>query len=430
MSDHVDSASQSPERWRGRAGLVNSGALRSLAVVCASVIFLVPVNFVAPNRAVQVVVGLALVAALGQLVLVAAVRGGRQARVAAQVLLAFALFWAAASGDPQGVLGLIAPLASGLVLGFTARSRIGDVILTVALVNGMSLIADFLYGPGFVSSIFGELLFNSNLEASTRARGILGQPVPAGIVASVVTVVLVGLYMAKRVSGVAALVGAAISLVGLWLSGTRSGIVILALGLLLLWPSSRTRMRAKVRPGRLIASLVIIATVLLAYGPIARAVGRERIFAFGELSGTVSLTNRQMAPEVLSLWAETCSGICAVAGSGPRSLQEYMSQYLGYYGVSTVDNLYVSVLWDAGIVGIAAMVLLLATSARVILGRQYDRAGRVCAAGVLMVLASGMFFDALYVNSVAVLTGVLGATVITAERRRVVLDEDPPQGRR
>ncbi|ASR56429.1 hypothetical protein CBP52_16475 [Cellulomonas sp. PSBB021] len=101
-----------------------------------------------------------------------------------------------------------------------------------------------------------------------------------------------------------------------------------------------------------------------------------------------------------------------------------MSEYLGYYGVSTVDNLYVSVLWDAGVVGLVLLGIAAVASFVVMFDRRFDSVGRICAAGVVMLLASGIFFDTFYIYSVAVVAGLLMGGVMTATRH-VVPEMDP-----
>lgn len=367
----------------------------------------------------------ALVAVLALLAMASLLRD-RIVRV--PVLLSVALMLALAtlaSSDFTVALFFLLPFVIGAGLGAVASKRILMTFMIILAVSAsLSLAVDGLMKAPVSSSLFGVPLQLSDLTG-TRARGFIGQPVPAAF-ASVLffatmlpTAVTSGSTRRRIVCGA----GLSAQLAGsLILTGTRSALLLAAVvtAFMLLYFTAKFGARFVV-PLTMWSPALLAAFVGL-FLTVGDRLKGSRVGDFSGLEGSISVSNRLFALDYLHRWATSNDLVMILIGSGPRSLQRNLSSIQGSR-LSTIDNLYVTVLWDFGIAGaiilVGAIILLLKRISST------DPVVTGAAVGALTILASGTAFDALYTRYIAVLFAALLVFCIANGRRSVVPSPAP-----
>jgi len=293
---------------------------------------------------------------------------------------------------------MLAPFAIGLVAAprLPSDRRLLVLLWVALLVVSISVAVDAAAGTPLVASLFGDVYRVTDMTES-RPRGLFGQPVPTAIAAAVITVAVVRLSStiqsigARRLSMTAAIAAGAFAVI---LTGTRSALIVLALGLLvnILCPIRGVR-RAN-RLTSFMAFALMTAAVLWLWPQVGSSFSQLRAFSFDSLAGTDSAQNRQYALTIFDSWLSDCNFDCKVVGSGPRDLQHQLQNYIGLNGLTTVDNLYITLLWDFGIVGFLVFI----SPGVIALRRLLDPRTSVALASLVVVLVyiSGFFFDTLY----------------------------------
>lgn len=399
------------------AGRPRGGAAVSIVALAAVVLIVIPQNFVALHpfwkataQAVTVVGGLLSIGLIAK----------RDRPTATVVLLAAAFFALTASLQSDQVWTtayMLAPFAIGFAASYKwADGGLRGLFWAALLILFLSVAVDALSGEPRVAGLFGDVYRVTGLT-ETRPRGLLGQAVPTGIAAAIVAVVAARLSMearpivARRALATAAVV---VGIATIVLTGTRSALLVLAFGLIisLLRPARRADRGNRLATFAVLA--LVAATALWMWPRLQESFSQMRAFSFDALVGTDSSENRQYALTIFNLWSGDCGFECKLIGSGPRDLQDQLLTYIGFNGLTTVDNLYITLLWDFGIVGTIVFI----SPCLIALRRLFDkRPGVVRAAqSVILIYISGFFFDTLYVVPFVVLLGLFFAPLARSER--------------
>jgi hypothetical protein len=308
----------------------------------------------------------------------------------------------------------VAPILIGMAYAPYVTLRRAAVLVHLMVVL---IIIETLLRQHFYSELFGDLLFPSYSGVGFRPRGLLGQAVPAA---------LTGVAIAGGTAVWAWRKGAAnwlvilLSLEAVFLSiisGTRSSLILLAVLaaiLLIAIPAlgGGIRVNGASRAWLTVAGALGLAGILM----LPQAFWKIRVFDFGALSESSSGIVRSGALEVLGRISDSCGGPCVVLGHGVRSLQEALTSGQGILGFSTIDNMFLSLFWDGGAI---ALALLLA--AIIVFWRSVSKHAEsaVVAAGItgLLIIFSGLFYDAFYVRPTALVFGVcLGFALVSAKK--------------
>ncbi|MFD9662862.1 O-antigen ligase family protein [Rhodococcus sp. NPDC059968] len=368
-------------------------------VVCALLTFFLPIDFVALSplwRSVStltLIVGSALAILLilsSNLNMLKAVGLGAIALV---MVNQFFLF------NPVALLTIAGPLLIGMATAYAMRSHLLFVMASASVVNAVLLAWEYSVKKHVVSYFFGVPFQESASEELFRARGFLGQPVPASMVAVALCFAVLS-FKAESRNGVAAKYATlCATVVTLLVTGTRSAALILIVGCLLLALSRPRYRRIKVPTTLAVVGPLLLAVLVACSSQVVDILSGMRIASFETLSGSSSVDNRVHALDVFEYWSENCNGACVIFGSGARSLLLELSNSLGILGFSTVDNLYMSVLWDFGLIGLMSISVLLVLAAR---GLRASGGYSTASSGsviVILTLASGLLYDSLYIRS-------------------------------
>ena len=310
--------------------------------------------------------------------------------------------------NPIGFVTLLAPIIVGIGVGVSARRPLA-ILVGVLVVSSFTMAIESIESEHIFGALFGTDNYVAFSQDIFRARGLIGQPVPAAMVALALAAgALVLSGNSRRHRGVIRIVIVFSTAVSVLASGTRSAVLCSAFLALLILTLNYFRVRSRGvvfgRNGAWIVPLVAAGGLSLLFS-VWSALSGQRVFSFGSLSGSASLDNRNYASLVFNEWSENCHGACLVFGSGARSLLETLSQGLGFRGFTTVDNLFLSLLWDFGVVSIFGIVSLTVVALH-ILARSHDISKRAGAIIVISILVSGFFYDALYIRPVLLLFGV------------------------
>lgn len=318
--------------------------------------------------------------------------------------------------NPIGFLTLLAPVVIGAGLAVAVRNPLALLVgLSVLLAVSMGI--ELAMHQHLFSQFFGAENYTAYSRDIFRARGLIGQAVPAGMIA-------VGLAAASWLLSASApknrtsirWVIACAAAVSVLTSGTRSAIVCggalaLTIGAAGIYRNHRNRLAIGHRvawAGPLVLAVGIILTA--AYWT---TLSTQRVFSFDLLAGSASLENRNYASLVFEDWSEGCSGTCVVFGSGARSLLTALGNGLGFHGFTTVDNVFMSLLWDFGILMLVGLAVLVVLAIRALLTSDSatNRAGAIL---IVSIVLSGLFYDSLYIRPTLLLFGIgLGLLGIT-----------------
>jgi hypothetical protein len=393
-----------------------------LVTLAAALLVVVPQNYVALSPIWKAATQLATVvggaAALGVVF--------RRNRRVAMILLTAALFFAIVDvlqhGDGWGAAYMMAPFAVGYAASprRTGNATVRGILWVALLIILLTVLVDALTGGASVAGWFGDAYRVTDMT-ETRPRGLLGQPVPTAVATAVITIVVVRQAASiangavRRTTSVLAVVLGASAII---YTGTRSALILLALGLIinLLRPASKAHGSNALISWMAFALLAAVS--LWSWPRYMSSLSHLRAFSFESILGTESVVNRQYALTILDSWVSNCSIQCKLLGSGPRDLQHQLLNFIGYNGLTTVDNLYVTVLWDFGVVGLVIVALPGLVAVRhLLVPRAVVTPGSLA---VLVIYISGFFFDVLYTVPFVVMLGFFAALVgsESGERRR------------
>jgi hypothetical protein len=303
---------------------------------------------------------------------------------------------------------MLLQIVAGYTLRWLCRSGVVAAYL-MAAASTTALMVDLLVHDHVFMSLFGATYFPSVLDDRFRAQGIIGQPLPAALL-TITLLVYVGI--AAKPAGRAARRWLMVSLVGmslcaLYATGTRSGLILVAVLWLLIWVERTHRSRRGELRRFLGTSTGVGVTLVVAFLLWGRdLLGTTRLFDFTGLSGSDSYEVRSQAVTIIADLTDLrpCSTFCTAFGSGQGSLSENLRMGAGVNGVSVIDNQFLTAYWDFGVVG-ALLLALPVLRALWVLGTVGNVPARAGAVGVLSVMAMCLFYDALYVSSAAFLLG-------------------------
>lgn len=384
-----------------------TGMLDRCLLVAWLVLALVPINFVSLRTPIAAVYDAALAVSFGSLaaLLVARVWVSRALLAAVALVglvmalnLTIAPHW-------QVVPKFMGILIAGGLFASRTPQRALRALLQLHVVSAVALLAELIVHRHFVSGLFGTAIMPPDLAQAFRARGLTGHPVPAGILGVVFGTVLVAYRNGFRRSGVVVLVVLAAEAVDIVATGTRSALVLAMIGLALV---ALADVRSGLKPRPMVIALVAISSPMLLFvlQQAMEALSGSRVGSFAGISQTQSWQVRSQAGLILDMWKSRCAGsACEVVGSGYGDLLQTLRGGAIISQVSTVDNSYISILWDYGLLGLGLIVLPLALWA----GRVYvfRPSGAGAAVGLLLILGAGFLFDTLYTAQVLVACSLL-----------------------
>lgn len=379
----------------------------TLLLPAAAIVVAIPVDFVTVGSFWRY---LGLVGLLvGSAAAVWAIRRAETTIVVPALLFGFLVltFNQVMNFNPVGYVTLLAPIVVGAGLAVALRqSLVVLVVLSVALAVTMGV--EYLVQQHVFGELFGDPHYTAYSRDTFRSRGLIGQAVPAGMVAVGVgaAALVLSSTMASRRSAVRWVVVVSTA-VSVSTSGTRSAVLCAAaVAVLTVATTAYRRRQGQLAVGHRTAWLgpLLLAAAVTVVVLYWSALAGQRVFDFGGLTGSASLDNRNYAAIVFDEWSDTCSGACVVFGSGARSLLDALGSGLGIQGFTTVDNLFLSLLWDFGIVTVLGIVALAVIAIRALLRSDSTRV-RAGAVLILAIVLSGFFYDALYIRPVLLLCG-------------------------
>lgn len=383
---------------RGRQPFVDA-----VVIVCAISALAIPVDFVNLNPFWRQVSTVTLI--VGAVVSVIAVvkRRSRAANVALLVVVLLILFNQFVAYNPVGFVTILGPFAIGLAASFSVKRPL-EAMAGLGAVNALLLVYEWINRRHVISYFFGLPFQEFVGDGEFRARGLAGQPVPAAMIAVVLCFGAIVYPGAGRRVIVLKWIAVISALAALAATGTRSALLLAVAGIVLLVFLRFIQKHTNVSRTVVIWVPLGGAIFLLSLPYLMRVVSDWRVADFQTLAGSASVNNREYATEVFSVWSDACNGPCVFFGSGARNLLQTLSSGLGLSGFSTVDNIFLSFLWDFGFLGILAL-LLVAMFAIMHLRASAGGASLSGALIVILSLASGLSYDSLYIRSALVVFG-------------------------
>jgi hypothetical protein len=396
-----------------------------LLLAGVGLLLLIPGNFVELKPA-WVTISNLLVVATSLLALLSILR---HSRVRMQVLTTIAilcLLSVLAGASINTAFYFFLPFLIGAGLGAALDQRLFAVFSSlIAIITFASVVLDAAVKAPITSSMFGVPLQLSELTG-TRARGLIGQPVPAAFASVLFFAILLPLAVSTGTKRRRLLFGAALGIqlvVTLVLTGTRSALVLGAVVTLLMLMHFAAKFRGRFLLPLTLWSPALLAVFLGLFLTVGNTLSGSRVGDFRSLQGSTSLTNRLYALDYLHRWATSDNFVAIAIGNGPRSLQSNLTSYQGSR-LSTIDNLYVTILWDFGVVG--ALVLLAALF--VFLSRFSGSPVVIGAAlGGITILASGTAYDSLYTRFMAIIFAALVVLCLKSSPDRLRRGHDEPE---
>ena len=335
------------------------------------------------------------------------------------------LFLSLISGRPVlGAAALAIVVMGGYEVGKIQRSSERPWIFVFPLLFGAALcLGQWLAQDNFYEAIFGAASRFAPGQGF-RSHGTLGHPLPS---AALLTALGIGVLMwimqssspqRIRRSGVAMLF-----LTMVWLTtGTRSAPLLALIALAGAVATSRgAHLRRKLLRGLYSIAhvgLAIVAMLALAHF-LAGGSGLPlpRAFSVTDFSTDRSYNSRadgaQLAWDVLS--TSPCGTTCLVVGHGHRSLEDRLApdRERGY--IAAVDNMYLTALYDFGILPVGVLVVLgIGVLRKPGNGEDvaFERSVRIA---VMILLLFGLIFDVFYWTGCAFAMGV-GLGLLAANR--------------
>ncbi|OII38158.1 hypothetical protein BIU98_14890 [Curtobacterium sp. MMLR14_010] len=320
----------------------------------------------------------------------------------------------------------------GLALGLT-RGQFGVALVIFGTMAFISICIDTLTHGPTTSSLFGSPIQLSTLTG-TRSRGLIGQPVPAAFVCLALTASLAWLATAIRSRSrrfVAWFATGASLIVTLITTGTRSALIALLATAALMFLAAILRSGWRVLIPLVVWSPAVAATLIILFQTVGSGFSGTRLGDFGGLNGSASLSNRLYALEFLHRWASSTNLVDQIIGHGPRNLQQTLSAYQGATSLNTIDNLFVTVLWDFGLFGVLLLFILFVIALRRLLST--DLLLSSAAIGVAAILLSGLAFDALYTRPMAIIFAAMATQLFLrtpndADATDTVITNSRPKG--
>ncbi|MEP6981017.1 MAG: hypothetical protein ABJA16_09675, partial [Nakamurella sp.] len=277
----------------------------ALAMVLAALWFL-PINFAVIGGQVRVaymvLLAVALVCALVQL------SRGDSVVVVVLATLAVSMVIQLLNG---GSLKLSALLLGQLLAGAALQRRLSGPIaipMFLAVSTSVSLVVDLLVHDHVYMSLFAAQIFTARLDEGFRARGLIGQPVPAAhLMAGLLAylwVVTSALTSSRRTAARVSI--ALMAVATLYSTGTRSALITAAVCILLIVVERRLA-GSKLSPVGLVRAvfvgLVLVVAAVVVFG---NSLSESRLLSFDMLEGTDSLTVRSAGLDFVTGLPDDC----------------------------------------------------------------------------------------------------------------------------
>jgi hypothetical protein len=305
------------------------------------------------------------------------------------LMFSLALF-AVAHPAVFGTLGLALTVLGGLATGYlSSLTPKWYPLLPLLLI--LVLAVEIYLGSNFYTDLWpAERAFFPS--SNFRAHGTFGHPLPTSAVGLGMAVAILVAGYGKRWSWGA--------LTGVWLTigilltatGSRSGLLLIPVSLGLV--AARLKMpRLWVHLGAATyAFTVLLLSILVIFGH--RSGGDlPRVLSFEGVRQTESFTVRSGALDPLT--ERSCPLECFILGSGNRALGEQLRAGRSLNEVATVDNAFVTLLYDFGLIGALAAATTLGFLGRSLRRSQPDLC-RAAAAGGLAIFLFAFVFDIFY----------------------------------
>lgn len=336
-------------------------------------------------------------------------QGGTSKAIWITTSLSLLPFITAGTNSPLSGLYVALPVALGISFAQLVTPRL--LALSIILATTV-LVAEKLIGQHWYSEMFGTSRFVSYAEAGFRARGIVGQPVPSAFFAVAVGLFLVMYFLHTRKFLVCTLV-TAMWLASLYATGTRSALLItLAVALpLVLYNVPRSRLIVACVGAGAVGLIVGIAW----FGTAGDS-SQSRLTNFEGIESSESGLVRIRAIDTLNTFPDDCGVSCKVFGHGARGLQSELTKNPVQFGLSTVDNQFVSLYWDFGLVGVGSFFGIFVVAIVRFFSGNRDSSRTLGAALVISLTCAALFFDLLYVRSMAIVYGVGVGLLINGSR--------------
>ena len=307
---------------------------RSIVAAGSVALFLVPVNFaVVPRPLTLMFFGAVAVAACVGLVY-AVPRHPKVCILIGLVLVCIVIL----HGFSLPLAYVPASLSAGYAIGSGKAWRWTVTGLWIAVT--MSLSVEALLQAHLYLDLFPAQRFSTTVGGQFRARGVIGQAVPAAML----VVLLTTMMLVLNRSLVRRLLILAVGVAALLATGTRSSLIVVAVLLVLFALRLICVRSSRSRQSGLITMSVFAAVgaAFLSSGELART----RLLDFDGLAGTDSFVVRAEGLKVIRELDSACGAICTVFGNGPLALQARLNQGAAVRGLSTLDNYYLDAWWD------------------------------------------------------------------------------------
>lgn len=377
---------------------------RLLIFMGAGTVVLLPRDFVELHAPLSML-ALGAISA-GALFAARAALGSRMSRRLIITLLAVLSLGATHGLAAGSAVVMLAILLMGLAAGSSANWP--RLLAAVAIASSFSLTIEFVMSEHWWSNLLGDPYQVAFREDVFRSRGILGQALVSGDLTAICALSIMATSSTWRFPAIGRTLGGACLGASLIFTGSRS--VLLIAGLFgLLGLAGWVKRRGRIPPWMILLSP--LAALCLWGLQTTTQFSEQRALDFSVDANAASFTVRQSASGVMRHWWQECAGQpCSVTGYGYRSLQEFLRN-TSASGFTTVDNQFVSIAWDLGLVGLLAFSCLAVYAGR----RLWQSSFSTASIGLFLLIACGFFFDVFYTGPGILLLGLFFAAASTKD---------------
>jgi hypothetical protein len=296
---------------------------------------------------------------------------------------------------------------SGLFLGSIVASdrRMLDYIGRLGLALSFFAIVEFVINK---PNLWGKVIGAQNFEDITtlgpvnRATSTLGHPLVAG------TVLITFAFLALASNNRRNAASFAFITAGALVTGSRSAIVGLAVGLIALLLSGHLRLSRKLA---IIVATVAIGWIMIASIPALNSAFNSRVLHANSKEERIRLNSLQTLKSSFDR-----GDLTLLTGRGLQGSQNYLKHSGGNLGFPVYDNQYVTSIYDSGGLVFGILVIL------IVIGVVRTRPGWQLAAPLLVSASTLTFFEGLYWPIVGVLfwltVGLASAPATRARARK------------
>ena len=378
------------------------GPLAIFPIVTAALYLLIPVDFVVADAQLTRAIYLCSAATLLLAVALALNTAGSALSWLIFVLLFIASvpLLSAGSGSAIGGLFTLTPIIVGILIAHFCTPK---VLAIGAVAMAVILVIESVLQTHWYTALLGTYRFETFGVFDFRARGIIGHPVPAAFIA-VVIAVSCAVVFSRRKQWLWLALSAVTLILALAVTGTRSALILALLAIIVVGFRLRSMIESRLLGSVFVLTVVVCAVVsVIVYGNWSAT---SRLFSFSDLSNSESALVRASALSSLMDLPNTCGTACTLLGHGGRQFENMLMTTPSAFGLNTVDNQFVTVFWDFGLLGLIALAVTLMVSVVVLASSRQSLMAKFGAAIVAMTIVSGAFYDSLYVRPSALLLGI------------------------